>query len=213
MMDKRLLALVPGALRHVLLTVAWQFAGLVSNVCFVWGICRVLSSLVEGTPAPLVLCIPLIVVGIAGRVVAARMASRVSFEASADVKRITRRRIYEKLLRLGPHYADSIATAINSLEHQGQALQLKYQLSALQGDSKQALEYFVQADALEDSVRVHGNSSQMMNARVNYERQRRQAEFDLINRNYESERKLKNIFILTAVLIVLMSPWLTALPM
>ncbi len=100
---------------------------------------------------------------------------------------------------------DSIATAINSLEHQGQALQLKYQLSALQGDSKQALEYFVQADALEDSVRVHGNSSQMMNARVNYERQRRQAEFDLINRNYESERKLKNIFILTAVLIVLMA--------
>ena len=100
---------------------------------------------------------------------------------------------------------DSIANAINSLEHQGQALQLKYQLATLQGDNKRALEYFVQADALEDSVRVHGNSSQMMNARVNYERQRRQAEFDLINRNYESERKLKNIFILTAVLIVLMA--------
>lgn len=111
MMDKRLFALVPGALRHVLLTVLWQFAGLAANVCFVWGISQVLAALVEGTAAPLAYCAILIFLGICGRALTVRMAQRSAFEASADVKRITRRRIYEKLLRLGSHYADDIATA------------------------------------------------------------------------------------------------------
>lgn len=48
MMDKRLLALVPEALRHVLATVAWQWVGLVGNVALVWVIARVASSLVAG---------------------------------------------------------------------------------------------------------------------------------------------------------------------
>lgn len=48
MMDKRLLVLVPEALRHVLATVAWQWAGLVGNVALVWVIARVASSLVAG---------------------------------------------------------------------------------------------------------------------------------------------------------------------
>ena len=111
MMDKRLLALVPNAMRHVLMTVMWQFVGLVANVCFVWAASSVLASLVEGTDVQTMTCGVLIALGLAGRTVSARMAQRVSFEASADVKRITRRRIYEKLLRLGPHYADDIATA------------------------------------------------------------------------------------------------------
>lgn len=111
MIDKRLFALVPGALRHVLLTVLWQFAGLAANVCFVWSISSVLASLVQGSAAPPAHCAALIFLGICGRTLAARMAQRISFEASADVKRITRRRIYEKLLRLGPRYTDDIATA------------------------------------------------------------------------------------------------------
>lgn len=111
MMDKRLFALVPGALRHVLLTVLWQFAGLAANVCFVWSISSVLASLVESSAAPPAHCAALVFLGICGRTLAARMAQRISFEASADVKRITRRRIYEKLLRLGPRYTDDIATA------------------------------------------------------------------------------------------------------
>ena len=100
---------------------------------------------------------------------------------------------------------DSIANAINSLEHQSQASMLKYQLTLKRGDTKQALEHFLEADALEDSLRTTGNSSQMQNARVNYERQRRQAEFDLINKNYENERKLKNIFIIAVVLVIMLA--------
>ena len=75
MMDKRLLALVPETLRHVLATVAWQWAGLVGNVALVWVIARVASSLVAGAAA-LQLALPLLAVGIVLRVVAARTATR-----------------------------------------------------------------------------------------------------------------------------------------
>lgn len=75
MMDKRLLALVPEALRHVLATVAWQWAGLVGNVALVWVIARVASSLVAGAAVPQVAW-PLLAAGVVLRVVAARTATR-----------------------------------------------------------------------------------------------------------------------------------------
>ena len=110
MMDKRLLALVPEALRHVLATVAWQWAGLVGNVALVWVIARVASSLVAGAAASQ-LASPLLAAGIVLRVVAARMAAHESFAASQDVKRLLRRRIYEKLLAMGPGYTEQVPTA------------------------------------------------------------------------------------------------------
>ena len=110
MMDKRLLALVPEALRHVLATVAWQWVGLVGNVALVWVIARVASSLVAGMAVPQVAW-PLLAAGVVLRVVAARMAARESFAASQDVKRVLRRRIYEKLLAMGPGYTDQVPTA------------------------------------------------------------------------------------------------------
>lgn len=110
MMDKRLLALVPEALRHVLATVAWQWVGLVGNVALVWVIARVASSLVAGVALPQVAW-PLLAAGVVLRVVAARMAARESFAASQDVKRVLRRRIYEKLLAMGPGYTDQVPTA------------------------------------------------------------------------------------------------------
>ena len=110
MMDKRLLALVPEALRHVLATVAWQWAGLVGNVALVWAIARVASSLVTGVAVPQVAW-PLLAAGVVLHVVAARLAARESFAASQDVKRVLRRRIYEKLLAMGPGYTDQVPTA------------------------------------------------------------------------------------------------------
>ncbi len=110
MMDKRLLGLVPEAMRHVLLTVAWQWAGLVGNVCMVWVIARALAALLTGVLLEKSL-LALLAVGIIARVVSVRLASRESFAASQDVKRTLRRRIYEKLLALGPNYTDLVPTA------------------------------------------------------------------------------------------------------
>lgn len=110
MMDKRLLALVPEALRHVLATVGWQWVGLVGNVALVWVIARTASSLVTGVAVPQVAW-ALLAGGIVLRVVAARLCARESFAASQDVKRVLRRRIYEKLLVLGPGYTEQVPTA------------------------------------------------------------------------------------------------------
>lgn len=110
MMDKRLLALVPDALRHVIATVAWQWVGLLGNAAMVWVIARALSALAIGGTVPTA-ALYLLALGIVARTVATRFSARESFAASQDVKRTLRRRIYEKLLRLGPDYAQSVPTA------------------------------------------------------------------------------------------------------
>lgn len=110
MMDKRLLGLVPEAMRHVLLTVAWQWVGLVGNVCMVWVIARALAALLTGAALGAYL-LWVLAVGIVARVVSVRLAAHESFAASQDVKRTLRRRIFEKLLALGPNYTEQVPTA------------------------------------------------------------------------------------------------------
>ena len=110
MMDKRLLRLVPQAMRHVLLTVLAQWVGLLGNVAMVWVIAQALAALVTGGMLSQSL-LSMLALGIVARVVATRLSARESFVASQDVKRVLRRRIYEKLLVLGPNYSELIPTA------------------------------------------------------------------------------------------------------
>ena len=110
MMDKRLLALVPEAMRHVLATVAWQWVGLLGNAAVVWVIARALAALAGGGTVPASALI-ILGSGIVARAISARLASRESFIASQGVKKTLRRRIYEKLLALGPDYVEAVPTA------------------------------------------------------------------------------------------------------
>ena len=110
MMDKRLLALVPEALRHVLATVVWQWVGLLGNAAMVWVIARALAALAGGGTVP-ASALTILSAGIVARTISARLASRESFVASQGVKKTLRRRIYEKLLALGPGYVEAVPTA------------------------------------------------------------------------------------------------------
>lgn len=110
MMDKRLLALVPEALRHVLATVAWQWVGLLGNAAVVWVIARTLAALAVGGTVP-ASALAILSSGIVARAISARLASRESFIASQGVKKTLRRRIYQKLLALGPDYVEAVPTA------------------------------------------------------------------------------------------------------
>lgn len=110
MVDKRLLALVPEALRHVLATVVWQWVGLLGNAAVVWVIARSLAALAVGGAVP-ASALTMLACGIVARAVSARLASRESFIASQGVKKTLRRRIYEKLLALGPDYVEAVPTA------------------------------------------------------------------------------------------------------
>lgn len=109
-MDKRLLALVPEALRHVLATVVWQWVGLLGNAAMVWVIARTLAALAVGGTVPTSALI-ILSAGIVARTISARLAARESFVASQGVKKTLRRRIYEKLLALGPDYVEAVPTA------------------------------------------------------------------------------------------------------
>ena len=125
MMDKRLLALVPDAMRHVLATVFWQWIGLVGNVALIWGICEVISTLIALVPGPAVVAVAavgdpapsfalaaaLTVFSLALRTLSTRGVARESFAASQDVKRTLRAKIYEKLLKMGPGYTEHVPTA------------------------------------------------------------------------------------------------------
>lgn len=101
--------------------------------------------------------------------------------------------------------ADTMAHAIASLEHQARVYELKFDIAKQQGNDRAALDYFMRADALADSVARVATTGQMMNVRVDYERQRRQAEVDLITKNLANEHRLKNVFIVVALLVALLA--------
>lgn len=111
MMDKRLLALVPGAMRRVLATVGWQWLGLVGNVLLSWEICRVVGALLADTAPSIPEAALVLALALLARLASTRLSAHESFAASQDVKGALRRRIYEKLLRLGPGYAEEVSTA------------------------------------------------------------------------------------------------------
>ena len=114
MMDKRLLGLVPEAMRYVVATVVFQWLGLLGNMALVWSIATVLAALCQpaaATSMPFSTALWLLALGIIVRSLSARFSATASYLASRDVKRVLRRRVYEKLLRLGPNYTELVPTA------------------------------------------------------------------------------------------------------
>lgn len=111
MMDKRLLELVPEAMRHVICAVAWKWAGLVANICLDWGVVLLLADVLAGVAPDIAPCAFLIVVACIGKLVSTRGMEHESFCASQDVKRKLRCTILEKLLRLGPGFDREVLTA------------------------------------------------------------------------------------------------------
>lgn len=113
MIRKRLFELVLGAPWHVFLTVALRWLGLVSNIAFVWVVCSTLTLALEGALDVGGMRRALVVglVALALKAISTKLASRESFAAAVDVKRVLRHRIYEKLLRLGPSYNKRVPTA------------------------------------------------------------------------------------------------------
>ncbi len=112
MMDKRLLGLVPEAMRYVVATVVFQWLGLLGNMALVWSIATVLAALCQPAAAAIpAAALWLLALGLIVRTVSTRFSATASYLASRDVKRVLRHRVYEKLLRLGPNYTELVPTA------------------------------------------------------------------------------------------------------
>ena len=110
MPNKRLLGLVPEAMRYIILKVIWSWISLAAGIVLWFAMGRQVQAVKDGggfLPA----AIAVAVLCIAVRFVLTRVITFTTHKASACVKAKVRRDIYGKLRRLGAGYSESFPTA------------------------------------------------------------------------------------------------------
>ncbi len=111
MFDKKLLALVPGAMKSILLAVLFIWFGLLGDILLVLGVVGLLSLLFGSAFISFGGSLCSCVVAMVLKVVSAKLSAVQKFKASCDVKRELREKLYRKLLRMGPSYTKQVSTA------------------------------------------------------------------------------------------------------
>ncbi|PIE77163.1 MAG: cysteine ABC transporter ATP-binding protein [Clostridiales bacterium] len=113
MIDKRLMGLVPESNKHIVKAVVLKIVSLFCNVAIAFAMADFLANLIAAKPVDksilLVLAV-VVVAGLARYVLTAEFAQQ-SHLASTLVKKRLRRLIFEKILKLGNGYSESISTA------------------------------------------------------------------------------------------------------
>ena len=113
MIDKRLLGLVEGSMKYILLTVLMQWVMLGVNIIFMYAIAITLHYLYLQISNSFIiyLVVGLAIGAVILRYICTREASNFSIKASEKVKKVLRERIYRKLLVLGNDYQKNVNTA------------------------------------------------------------------------------------------------------
>lgn len=113
MIKKRLVGLLSHAKKYIIINIIWQWIALLSQIAAVFAIANLLQDIVGGTVSEQVILrtIVILICVVVLRFICDRFASRASYQASVDVKRILRKHIYEKLLCLGMSYREKVATS------------------------------------------------------------------------------------------------------
>lgn len=113
MFDKRLFSLVPGVMRHIAGNVALQWLALLANVVLFVSVGRLLQSVLAGgaTGIDLARTLLVAVVAVAVRLVCQAQATKQGLAASALAKQRVRTLVYDKLVRMGPSYRETVATS------------------------------------------------------------------------------------------------------
>ncbi len=116
MFHKRLLKEFQDNIKYVVGMVATQWVSLVANVVLMLMIASIVASFIEkssfswSSESALVLLVIFLVVLLV-RGLATTYNTRFSFAASENVKHRLRENVYEKLMKLGPNYRDTVSTA------------------------------------------------------------------------------------------------------
>lgn len=113
MIKKRLLDLLSHGKKYIVYQVAWQWLALLCQILMIYCVSMLLEQALfwEVTPGEAVRFGGIAALAMALRFACDRGASRASYHASVDVKRILRDKIYEKLLRLGAAYREKVTTS------------------------------------------------------------------------------------------------------
>lgn len=113
MIKTRLVNLLSHAKKYIVYQVIWQWLALLCQVVMIYSITMVIEAAAfqKQTSEELFKCGGIVIAALILRFFFDRKAAYASFEASADVKKILRDKIYEKLLRLGAAYREQVATS------------------------------------------------------------------------------------------------------
>ncbi len=101
--------------------------------------------------------------------------------------------------------SDTVATEINSIGHMADVAYLKYQLADKNGNDREALKYFIEYNDYQSKISSEESRNQIQNMRIKLERDRRQAEIDVVKKSYKNERTVKNVFIVLLILVFLLA--------
>ena len=113
MIKTRLIKLLSHSKKYIAYTVFWQWIALLAQVTAVFTIADLLGYVLENTltmshlKSTFLLLLGVIVI----RYTCERMSARTSYQASVDVKRILREKIYDKMLKLGASYSEHVSSS------------------------------------------------------------------------------------------------------
>lgn len=111
MMDKRLINTVSESKKYIAGNVVCQWVSLAANITMMTAVTRLLMQLYNRENAGIAPIAAVIIAAVIVRFVCARLSSKMSYLSSKAVKKTLREKIYEKLLRIGLSYKESVQTS------------------------------------------------------------------------------------------------------
>lgn len=113
MIKTRLIKLLSHAKKYIVFQVIWKWLALLCQVVMIYVFSMLLEQVLSGSVTERqILFYGVMVLGaMILRFLFDRQASYASYEASVDVKRILREKIYSKLLKMGASYRENVATS------------------------------------------------------------------------------------------------------
>lgn len=113
MIKMRLIRLLSHAKRYIVFQVLWKWFSLLCQIAMIFFMSVLMEEVLTGTMTTerVQFCALAVLLAILLRAFCDKMASVMSYQASVDVKRILREKIYEKLLRMGASYRERVATS------------------------------------------------------------------------------------------------------
>ncbi|MDO5520316.1 MAG: ABC transporter ATP-binding protein/permease [bacterium] len=113
MINKRLMSLLEDSKQYVVKMVIWNWIALLCNVVFIFSFAYLVEAMlgngISTTQIGVVAAIDICMIVI--RAICHKQSSKASFHAAADVKKVLREKLFNKLLRLGSSYEDKVPTA------------------------------------------------------------------------------------------------------
>ena len=113
MIKTRLMKLLKGSGKYIGANIFWQWLALLFQIASVCSAGYMIQKLYERNlePDTMLTTGGIVLASVVVRFLSEKMAARASYRASAQVKSVLRRRIYEKILRLGASYKEKTATS------------------------------------------------------------------------------------------------------